>query len=75
MEARLIIPLVLTVIIVGTEYVFWRLFMKRLGGLLLPQEADGLLLRIFDVPRLRLVAIAHTLLLLGFCLLVFVWLW
>lgn len=62
-------------VIVIAEFVCWRLFVRNAVPISFPHDADHSSLRFFTFPRLRLIALAHALLLMGFVLSVFLFLW
>jgi hypothetical protein len=72
----LFIPLLVgTACILALEWTMWRLFRRRLEGLHFPREVDVSSARFFNVHRIFLVSLAHTLLLCLALLLTLLLLW
>lgn len=57
------------------ELCAWLLFRRKLEGLVFPAMSDGSDLPLFTLQRLRLIAIAHTILLGAAVVLVLLFLW
>ena len=54
-----------SVLIVVVEVVLWMLFKRRIQGICFPHDMDASFFRFFTLGRLRVIAISHTLFLLG----------
>jgi hypothetical protein len=71
-----LIPLaILWMVTLVGEMVLWNLFRKRVGPMLFPHEVDTSFMRFFSLPRLRIVAIAHYLVLCVLVTIFFMFLW
>ncbi len=62
-------------VIVLAEFTCWRLFMRNAAPISFPHQTDHSSLRFFTFARLRLIAFAHTFLLMVFTFLIFFFLW
>ena len=71
----LLLLLFISAAIVIAEFICWRLFVRNAIPISFPHQTDHSSLRFFTFARLRLIALAHTLLLLAFVFFVFFFLW
>lgn len=61
---NILVFLVIAALLILIEWILWRLFKAKIGGMLFPHETDHSALSFFTIGRLRLCAIAHTIFLL-----------
>jgi hypothetical protein len=75
MNTLLTTLLVSGALIAVAEFLFWRLFRRKIEGLLFPHELDASIFHFFTLPRMKLVAVAHTLFLIVTISLLLLFLW
>lgn len=73
-ELTLTIVLLLCTALVG-EALLWRLFRRRVDPVIFPADQDASQLGFFRLGRMRVVALAHTIILCVWMLLSVLWLW
>ncbi len=71
----IVVAIGISVIILGIEWMLWRLFRKHIEGLVLPRSSDSSALHFFTIHRMAVCAFLHTIVLLVFCNLVLFFLW
>lgn len=71
----IVVAIGISVIILGIEWLLWRLFSQRIDGLVLPRSSDSSALHFFTMHRVAACAFIHTVVLLVFCNLVLFFLW
>lgn len=64
MQPSILLIIGTSAVILGVEYLLWRLFRNKVDGLKFPHEADHSSLSFFTLWRLRMCAIVHTVFLL-----------
>ncbi|MDO8649470.1 MAG: hypothetical protein Q7R81_06860 [Candidatus Peregrinibacteria bacterium] len=62
-------------LVIAMELVLWKLFRRKIAGLLFPLEADQSFFRFFTLNRLRAIAVVHTIVLLVMLFLSLSFLW
>jgi hypothetical protein len=62
-------------VILSVEWIMWRLFLRRVGGVHFAPDVDASAARFFTLSRIRVCVIAHTVFLAALLYVILVFLW